>query len=59
VGDPHLGQQALDPASGFANQDAAYDALVLCGILTDDEHARRAVEPAAVEDWSPLEAELI
>ena len=57
--DPELGQQALDPAPGLANQDAAHDGLVLRGILTDHEHARRAVEPAAMEDRPPLEAKLI
>ena len=59
VCDPELGQQALDPAPGLADQDAAHDGLVLRGILTDYQHACRAVEPAAMEDWPPLEAKLI
>ena len=31
---------------------------MLCRVLTDDEHTRRAVQPSAVEDRSPLDAEL-
>ena len=59
AGDAELGEEALDAAPGFADQDAAHDGLVLRGVLTDHEHARRAVEPAAVEDRPPLEAELV
>ena len=58
AGDPELGEQALDPPPGFADQDAAHDGLVLRGVLADHQHARRAVEPAAVKDRPPLDAEL-
>jgi hypothetical protein len=41
--DPELRQEALESSTRLAYQDAADDALVLGGILTDDHHAGGAV----------------
>ncbi|GAA0007549.1 hypothetical protein BRDID11002_75550 [Bradyrhizobium diazoefficiens] len=57
--DAELGQKALGPAARGADQDSAHDGLVLGGILADDEHTRRSVQPAAVKDGPPFDAEVV
>ena len=56
--DVELAKGALHPLPGLADQDASGDRLVLPGILAQDQHAGGAVEPAAVEDRSPLHPEV-
>ena len=57
--DAELGEEALDALAGLADEDAPADRLVRRRILAEHEHPRRAVEPAAVEDRSPLGAERV
>ncbi|UGX94117.1 hypothetical protein G6321_00052685 [Bradyrhizobium barranii subsp. barranii] len=57
--DAELRQETLRPAARGADQNSAHDRLVLGGILTDDEHARRSVEPAAVKDRPPFNPEIV
>src|ERR1044071_3477613 len=57
--DPELLQQALYTAPGFADEDAPDHGLVLRWILTEDEDPRRAIEPPAMEDRTPLDTELV
>src|SRR5262249_22456488 len=59
VRDAELGKETLHTTTGFADEDAAHDGLVLRRILADHEHACRAVEPAAVEDRPPLDPKLV
>ncbi|MGX0967378.1 hypothetical protein AB7M63_007827 [Bradyrhizobium japonicum] len=49
----------MRPAARGADQDPAHDRLVLRGILTDDEHTRGSVEPAAMKDRPPFNAEIV
>jgi hypothetical protein len=56
--DRQLGQESLDPLAGLADQDAPDDGLRLARVLPDHEDARRAVEPAAVEDRAPPDPEV-
>ena len=55
---PSLASKPCSAPAGLADQDAAHHGLVLRGVLADHEHARRAVQPSAVEDRPPLDAEL-
>ena len=58
-GDAEFSEQTLQAAARFSHQDAADDGFVLCRVLPDDDHPGRAVQASAVEDRSPLDAELI
>jgi hypothetical protein len=49
----------LDAAARFADQNAAHDGFVLRRILADNEYTSRTVEAAAMEDRTPLKAELV
>lgn len=51
-----LREEALQALAGLADEDAPHQTLVRGRILTDAEHARRAVEPAAMKDRPPLGA---
>jgi hypothetical protein len=53
-------RRARNPASGGcgAEQDASTDHFMLRGILTDHEHAGRAVKATSVEHRSPLVSEV-
>src|SRR5262249_41331791 len=57
VVDPKLGEEALDSVTCPADENPPGDVFRRCRILPDDEHARAAIEPPAVEDWPPLDAE--
>jgi hypothetical protein len=50
-----LAQEALDALSRVAHKRASGDAFGWTGIGRDAQHARRAVEPATVEDRAPIE----
>ena len=56
---PSLDEEALQAMAGLPDEDPAGDRLVLGGVLADDEHARGAVEPPAVEDRAPFEAKAV
>jgi hypothetical protein len=56
--DPELREEALETMTGFADEDAARDCLVLRRILADDEHTRAAVESSSVEDGAPLDTKI-
>ena len=53
-----LRQEPLHALAGLADEDPPRDRLVLARVLADDQDPRRAVEPAAVEDRPPLDAEV-
>ena len=52
--DAELEEEALQAMAGLPDEDPPGDRLVLGGVLADDEHARGAVEPPAVEDRVPI-----
>src|SRR5215471_17338231 len=54
---PKLGEEALGSVACCADENPPGDVFRRCRILADDEHARAAIEPPAVEDWPPLHAE--
>jgi hypothetical protein len=51
-------QEPLDALARLADEDPPCDRLVLARILADDQDPRRAVEPAAMKDRPPLDAEV-
>jgi len=56
--DGELGLQAMHAPAGLPEENAMHDGLLLCRVLAHDEHPRRAVQTAAVNNLSPLDAEL-
>src|SRR4051794_15659792 len=57
--DTDLREQTLYALAGLADQDAPGDRLVCRGVLPQHEDAGRAVEPATMEDRTPLDAEIL
>src|SRR5918995_839273 len=54
-----LPEEALNPMAGLADEGPADDRLVLRWVLSDQEQPRSAVQPPAVEDRAPFEAEVL
>src|SRR5215471_1169458 len=59
VVNPKLGEEALGSVACCADENPPGNVLRRRRILADDEHPRAAIEPPAVEDWPPLDAERI
>jgi ABC-type amino acid transport substrate-binding protein len=57
--DSEFPEEALDALAGLTDQAAVGDRLVLAGVLAEHQDPRAAVEPAAVEDRPPLDAEAV
>jgi hypothetical protein len=56
--DPELREEPLHPLPRLADEAAAGDRFVGARVLADHQHGRGAVEPPAVEDRTPLDAEV-
>src|SRR5262249_11735535 len=54
-----LREEALQPVAGLTDKNSAGDRLVLRRVLADHEHARAAVEPAAVKNRPPLNPKVL
>src|SRR5205085_10565561 len=54
-----LAQEPLEALPGLTHEDSASDRFVLSRVLTDDQDTSGAVEPAPMEDRSPLRPERI
>ena len=57
AGEPELRHQPLGTMAGLADQDPPNDRLGLGGVLPDHKQPRAPVEPSAVEQRAPLDAE--
>ena len=57
--DAEPGEETLDSLAGFADKDPPRNRLVLRRILTQNEHARRPIQPAAMENRPPLCAKVL
>jgi len=55
--DAELRQEALESSARLAHQNAADDALVLGGVLADDQHAGGAIQASTMKNRSPFDAE--
>ena len=53
------GQEALEPPARRPDEDPPDHGLVLGGVLAHDQDAGRLVQAPAVEDRSPLQAEVV
>src|SRR5262249_4115892 len=55
--DAELGEKTLDSVPGDADENPPGDVFQRRGVLPHDEHTRAAVQPTAVEDRPPFDAE--